>query len=78
MLYKLFCTFQLSVVAMTNEKDVQEYQLTESQKKRISDLMLEFGFENVQAFIDLMIGHEYYGLDRIRSEAAGVRKWKSV
>jgi spore cortex formation protein SpoVR/YcgB (stage V sporulation) len=61
---------------MTDEKGIQEYELTESQKTRISKLMKEFGFENVEVFIDLMIGHEYYGLDRIRREAAGVRKWK--
>ncbi len=74
MLYKLFCTFKLSVVEMTDMKNVLEYQLTESQKTRISKLMKEFGFENVEAFIDLMIGHEYFGLDRIRREAAGVQK----
>jgi spore cortex formation protein SpoVR/YcgB (stage V sporulation) len=63
---------------MTNEKGIQEYELTESQKTRILKIMKEFGFENVEVFIDLMIGHEYYGLDRIRREAAGVRKWKLV
>jgi len=55
---------------MTNEKGIQEYELTESQKNRISKLMKEFGFENVEAFIDLMIGHEFFGLDRIRREKA--------
>jgi spore cortex formation protein SpoVR/YcgB (stage V sporulation) len=61
---------------MIDYSDVQKYQLTENQKNRILKLMKEFGFENVEAFVDLMIGHEYYGLDRIRREAAGVRKWK--
>jgi len=59
---------------MTNEKGIQEYQLTEDQKNRISKLMQEFGYGNVEGFIDLMISHEYFGLDRIRREAAGVRK----
>lgn len=62
--------FHCIVSAMTNEKGIQEYELTESQKNRISKLMKEFGFENVEAFIDLMIGHEFFGLDRIRREKA--------
>jgi len=55
---------------MTNEKGIQEFELTEDQKTRISKLMQEFGFENVKVFIDLMIGHEFHGLDRIRREKA--------
>jgi len=69
MLYKLFCTFQLSVVAMTNEKGIQEYELTERQKTKIWDLMQGFGFGNVEAYIDKMLSQEYYALKK-----RGVRK----
>jgi spore cortex formation protein SpoVR/YcgB (stage V sporulation) len=48
--------------------DYSDVQLTEGQKNRISKLMKEFGYCNVKAFIDLMITHEYFGLDRIRRE----------
>ncbi len=53
---------------MTDMKNVQEYELTVGQKNRIAKLMKEFGYGNVEVFMDLMIGHEYFGLDRIRRE----------
>jgi len=61
--------FHYVVSAMTDIKNVLEYELTERQKTKIWDLMEGFNFGNVEAYIDKMLSQEYYALKK-----RGVRK----
>jgi hypothetical protein len=48
--------------------DVKNYQLTEVQREKIFGLMNEFGYNNIEIFMDAILRYGYHTLEGMRKE----------